>query len=449
MSGRWTLACREESEGNAGLGSTPPLPDRMKWNNKWLVVGMLWLVCVLNYADRQAFFAVFPQLKGEFAFSPVQFGLMGSAFAWIYALGSPLAGFIGDRVGRKGLILGGCAFWSVATAMTGLCGRVWQFVGVRALTGVGEMFYFPSALSLLSDYHDKRTRSLAFSLHQSGVYVGTIGGSWAGAWMAERLGWRVGFNIFGAMGVILALFLYKRLHEPARGGGDAPDGKQPSKALTAGETLRAVVSSPTAIVLMCVFAGANFVATIFLAWTPMFLVEKFRLSMTSAGLYGSAFISVASMLSVPLGGVMADRLCRRMPGGRILVQAIGLLAGAVFVAGVGLTPQLGTLLVCMTVFGLCKGLYDSNIFASLYDVVEPRARASAAGLMNTVGWSGGARGPLAVGFATQYGRHGTDTAANMGEAISLGAAIYALGGIALLFAATVMISRNPQVASTV
>jgi MFS family permease len=103
----------------------------------------------------------------------------------------------------------------------------------------------------------------------------------------------------------------------------------------------------------------------------------------------------------------------------------------------------------MTVFGLCKGLYDSNIFASLYDVVEPRARASAAGIMNTAGWGGGALGPLAVGFATQYGRHGTDMVANMGEAISFGAIIYAACGLALLFAATVMIRRNTRDASPV
>src|ERR1700677_598129 len=132
----------------------------MNRNYKWLVVGMLWLVCVFNYGDRQAFSSVFPRLRSEFGFNPVELGLMGSAFAWVYALGSPLAGFIGDRISRKGLILGGCLFWSATTALTGLCGRLWQFVGVRALTGIGETFYFPSALSLMSDYHSQRTRSL-------------------------------------------------------------------------------------------------------------------------------------------------------------------------------------------------------------------------------------------------------------------------------------------------
>ena len=88
----------------------------------------------------------------------------------------------------------------------------------------------------------------------------------------------------------------------------------------------------------------------------------------------------------------------------MLVQASGLLAGAGFVCLVGKTNSETTLLVAMTVFGICKGFYDSGIFASVYDSIEPRARGTAAGLMNTVGWGGGALGPLFVGLATCSGR---------------------------------------------
>src|SRR5438445_9846748 len=79
---------------------------------KWWVVFMLWFICFFNYADRQAIFAVFPTLKAEFHFDTVQLGLIGSAFMWVYAFGAPIAGYIGDRVRRKDLILGGCLFWS-------------------------------------------------------------------------------------------------------------------------------------------------------------------------------------------------------------------------------------------------------------------------------------------------------------------------------------------------
>ena len=116
------------------------------------------------------------------------------------------------------------------------------------------------------------------------------------------------------------------------------------------------------------------------------------------------------------------------------MQALGLTAGAGFIALVGLTHEVRTLLIAMTLFGLCKGLYDANIFASLYDVIEPRARATAAGIMNTVGWGGGALGPLAVGLATKYGRHTTDID-NMSEAIAFGGVIYVAGAVLLLVAA--------------
>jgi sugar phosphate permease len=192
---------------------------------------------------------------------------------------------------------------------------------------------------------------------------------------------------------------------------------------------------------MVTFLGANFVATIFLTWTPTFLVEKFGFKLTSAGLSGSVFIHLASAISVPFGGIMADRLARRWAGGRIIVQAAGLLLGATFVGLVGLTHDTATLLVSMSLFGLCKGLYDSNIFASLYDVVQPRARATAAGIMNMVGWGGGALGPLAVGLATKYGRH-ESAIDNMSEAIACGAIIYVAGAGLLLLAAVYFVRRD-------
>ena len=406
----------------------------MKRIYPWVVVGMLWTICLLNYADRQSLSSILPALRHDFGFSDVQLGLIGSAFAWVYAAGSPFAGLAGDRYSRKLLILGGCLFWSATTVLTGGCSLLWQFVAVRALTGCGEMVYFPAAMSMLGDYHGPRSRSLAFSLHQSGVYVGSIIGSWGGAWFAEHYGWRFGFYVFGLLGLLAVAAFTRFLREPVRGAAEPAGAPEETADLGIAEAWRGIFASRTAPLLMAVFFGANFVATTFLIWTPMFLVQKFHFRLTSAGLAGSVFINLASAASVPLGGWLADRLARRHPGGRILIQAAGLLLGASFVALVGLTPTTEVLLVTMALFGFCKGLYDSNIFSALYDVVEPRARAAAAGLMNTIGWAGGALGPLAIGLATQYGRHGSDTVANMSEAIAFGSVVYLAGGIVLLFA---------------
>jgi len=193
---------------------------------------------------------------------------------------------------------------------------------------------------------------------------------------------------------------------------------------------------------MLAFLCANFVATIFLTWTPTFLVEKFHFKLTNAGLSGSVFINLASAFSVPLAGLLADKLSRRFVGGRMAIQAGGLLVGATFVFLVGHTSSTTTLLIAMTVFGFCKGFYDSGIFASLFDSIEPRARGTAAGLMNTVGWGGGALGPLFVGLASKYGSKPTEME-NMSEAIAFGGAIYLLGALLLGTAIYFMARSKP------
>jgi MFS family permease len=206
-------------------------------------------------------------------------------------------------------------------------------------------------------------------------------------------------------------------------------------------TLQQIFRRPSVLLLMATFMGANFVATIFLTWTPTFLVEKFHFKLAAAGLSGSAFIHLASAVGAPLGGVISDSLSRKFPGGRALVQAAGLLLGAGFIFLVGTTTNVTTLLISMTIFGFGKGLYDSNIFAALYDAVEPRARGTAAGIMNTIGWGGGALGPLVMGFLAQHGRHMSEVA-NMSEVIAWTALIYIAGAIVLCVVAFVFIPRD-------
>ena len=418
---------------------------------KWWVVAMLWCVCFFNYADRQAIFAIFPKLKEEFSFDKVQLGMIGSAFMWVYAFGAPFAGFLCDRFRRKDLILGGCLFWSFVTITTGWCGKLWHFVTVRALEGFGETFYFPASMSLTSDYHGPSTRSRALAFHQSSVYVGTILGSWVGALIAEKLGWRMGFYFFGGAGMVLALVLYKFLREPARGESEfnpAEAGAHTATtrdALSPGEALVAIFRTPRVPLLMLAFLGANFVATIFLTWTPTFLVEKFHFKLAAAGLSGTVYIHLASAASVPVAGWLADTVTRRFGGGRMLVQAAGLLAGAGFVFLVGKTNDRHTLLFAMAAFGWCKGFYDSGIFASLYDAVEPRARGTAAGLMNFIGWGGGALGPLFVGLASKYGSKPTEVE-NMSDAIAFGGIIYLVAAGLIVLA--IVITNRRAAAST-
>jgi MFS family permease len=298
-------------------------------NYKWFVVGLLWFVCFFNYADRQAIFSVFPLLKSEMHLSDIQLGIIGSAFMWMYAGLAPIAGMIGDRLPRKTLIIGGLLFWSLITVATALSTDYWHLVAFRALEGFGEAFYFPASMSLLSDYHSPATRSRAMSIHQSSVYAGTMAGGTVAGVLGQTYGWRSSFYLFGSLGVALGLILLLLLKEPRR--------EQSAVSEIAGSgviaAVRELFASPMFRILAAVFIGANFVAMIFLTWMPSFLYRKFNMSLAMAGLSGTAYLQIASVLGVISGGMLADRLVRRYRGGRMMAQAVGLLFHSSFSPG--------------------------------------------------------------------------------------------------------------------
>jgi MFS family permease len=395
---------------------------------KWIVLAMLWWVCLFNYADRQAISSLFPLLEKDFGFSKVQLGLIGSAFMWVYAASAPLAGYAGDRMSRRGLILGGCFFWSLMTGFTGLCSKVWQFVAARSLIGLGESVYFPASASMLSDFHGEKTRSTALSFHQSAVYVGTIAGGWLGAVIAAHHGWRAAFYAFGGAGILLSLLLFLRLrekigHDPARTHRTSP-----------GDFLKVyarLLARPGVMALACAFACANGVAAVFLIWAPTFLFQKFGLGLVAAGFSAVAAIQLACAISAPISGLIADRLSLRMRGARMIIQAVALLLGILPVAVTGHTSSLTVLIVAMGLFGLCKGAYDGGIFASAFDLVPADHRGSTVGLMNLFGWGGGALGPLLVGFAAGRGNEASQMI-GMSKAISWSALAYAVAALLIL-----------------
>ncbi len=405
---------------------------------KWAVVVLLWFVCFFNYADRQAIYSVFTPIKEEMKLTDVQLGVVGASFMWVYAAAAPLAGFVGDRFRRKTLIIGGLLFWSVICAATALSTRYWHLVFFRALEGFGEAFYFPASMSLVASYHDPRTRSRAMSIHQSSVYAGTMAGGSLGGWMAENYGWRSSFYLLGALGVVLGVVLVSLLKEPEREADTAEQGSAPPRAFKAwlldfGASIRQFFTNPVAVLLMCVFVGANFVAAIFLTWLPTFLKRKFEMSLALAGFSGTAYYNTASAAGVLLGGVLADLFARRHPAGRMMTQAIGLFLGVPFIFLTGWTLSVPVLVLAMTGFGLFKGLYDANIWASLHDFVRPERRASSVGFMNSVAWIGGSAAPIAVGLVSE--RYG------MSVAISASSLVYLFVGL-ILVAGIVLVNRS-------
>jgi MFS family permease len=402
---------------------------------RWTVVAMLWCITFFNYADRQAVFSVFPLLKDEMHLSMVQLGALGSAFAWLYGLGAPLAGVVVDRIRRKSAIMGGLYVWSVICMATALSRNFTHLLFFRAAEGAGETIYYPATVSLISDYHGKATRSRALGFLQTSVYVGTIGGGFFAGLIGERYGWRWSFVVFGGLGILLGLVLNRYLLEPQRGASESQ--ARPTTSLTPSETILTILRTPSAVLLMATFVCANFVAVVLLSWMPTFLHDRFGMSLAMAGLSATLFAQLAGMAGAATGGWLADAAVKRTPRGRLLVQALGVFAGAPFVVLCGLTQSVTWLIVALAGWGFFKGLYDANIFASPFDVIRPEARGTMAGMMNCVGWlGGGGSAPIIVGIIAQR--------TSLGFAIATTSVVYCVAGILLVICAVFFIDRDSK-----
>ncbi|MDR2231885.1 MAG: MFS transporter, partial [Tannerella sp.] len=174
----------------------------------WMVVAMLWFVALLNYMDRQMLSTMRPAMMADIAelVSAANFGRLMAVFLWIYAFMSPVSGLIADRVNRKWLITGSLLVWSGVTLLMGYAENFNQLYVLRALMGVSEAFYIPAGLSLIADYHQGKTRSIAVGLHTTGIYLGQAFGGF-GAVVSSMFSWQTTFHTFGLVGIIYCIVL--------------------------------------------------------------------------------------------------------------------------------------------------------------------------------------------------------------------------------------------------
>lgn len=376
---------------------------------KWGVVAVFWCVYFLNQADRQVIFSVFPLLQRELGLSNTQLGLLGSSFQWVYAILVPVAGGLGDILSRRNLIALALLVWSAATFGSGLTAGFGLLLLLRALTGAGEAFYYPAATSIISDYHGQQTRALAMSVHQTSVYVGIVCSGALAGYIGQEYGWRLAFIAFGAAGILVSLVVRRGIHEPRRGQADLGAATAAAtRELPLRARLAEVFRNRTAVPLMLAFLGMNFVNVACLTWMPTLLYQKFQLSLANSGFHATFYHHLGAFLGVLIGGKLADRWAHRSCLSRPLIQLAGLALGAPFIFLLGWANSSVVVFASLGLFGLCRGLYDSNLFASLYEVIRPEARATATGLMLAVAFLGGGSAALAVGWLSQ--RIGLDSA---------------------------------------
>lgn len=390
-------------------------------NNKfypWVVVGLLWVVALLNYLDRQMLSTMQVAMQADIVElqKAEAFGALMAVFLWIYGIVSPFAGMVADKVSRKWLVVGSLFVWSTVTMLMGFATTYTQLYWLRALMGVSEALYIPSALSLIADWHTGSTRSLAVGVHTTGLYVGqAIGGF--GAVVAASLSWHRTFIVFGLIGVVYSMVLVLFLREKRTKSSSYPSSAvevSSSSSVTKKQSIFAglsVVLSTTAFwVILFYFVAPSVPGWGIRNWLPTLFSENLDIPMTKAGPMATITIAASSFLGVFLGGVMSDRWVQKNLRGRIWTSAIGMALTIPALLLIGLGHSVVAVVGAGVCFGIGYGMFDTNNMPILCQFISSRYRATAYGIMNMMGvfagalvttlmgrWSDG--GNLGAGFA--------------------------------------------------
>ena len=370
---------------------------------KWEVLALLWMAYLLNQADRQVFNTVLPQIRDSLSLTDVSVGWIATIFNLFYALMVPIGGWVGDHYSKKWVTTLSILFWSVATMMTGFAGGFLMLVFMRSIaTGGGEAFFGPANYSLLAQYH-KETRARAMSIHQTAYYIGIILSGLLAGMIADKMGWKWSFCIFGAVGVIWAVIMAIRLKDK-KDDPEATPAEEQAAQVTAAEAkpgffegFKAVFTTPTALMLTIGFSGLIFVLTGYLTWMPTYLHENFGMNLASAGFNSMFYTHLAAFAGVLIAGSLSDKVGLKSPKARMILQGAGLLFAVPFIIMMGSSKILWIIYLGCAGFGFARAFFDANTYTVLYDVTPPRLHASASSVMIMIGFGVGALAPVVLG----------------------------------------------------
>ncbi len=378
----------------------------------WLVVGLLWVVALLNYLDRQMLSTMKPSMMADIAEleTAANFGRLMAIFLWIYALMSPISGIIADRLNRKWMIVGSLFVWSFVTLLMGFAKTFDQLYLLRALMGVSEAFYMPAGLALIADYHQGKTRSLAVGLHMTGLYLGQALGGF-GATVAVNFSWQTTFHFFGLIGVLYSIVLMLLLREK-KAYTITRD-----VTLSLGKKFRdlfkgmgVLLGNVSFWVILFYFSAPSLPGWATKSWLPTLFSTNLHIDMSHAGPLSTITMAMSSLIGVLIGGLISDRWIQKNLRGRIFTGAIGLTLTVPSVVLIGFGHDFTSIMLGASLFGLGFGMFDVNSMPILCQFASPKYRATGYGLMNLAGISTGALITTFLGKSADSGNLSRDIA---------------------------------------
>lgn len=394
----------------------------------WILVGLLWVVALLNYMDRQMLATMRPSMQIDIAElqQATNFGRLMAVFLWVYAFMSPVAGMIGDRLNRKWLIVGSLFVWSGVTFAMGYATSFSQLYVLRALMGVSEALYMPTGLAMIADFHSSRTRSMAIGVHLSGNYMGQALGGF-GATIADKFSWNTAFQAFGMIGMAYAVVLIIFLREKNKSEliEETVSLKNQEKVpLLKG--LSVLLGNPAFWLILLLFSVPSLPGWAVKNWLPTLFADKLHIEMGQAGPLSTITTSLSSLIGVIIGGYLSDRWVQKHLRGRIYTSIIGLVLTIPALLLIAYGTTITHAIAAGMCFGLGFGMFDGNNMPILCQFVSPKYRATGYGFMNMMGIMAGA-------LITEWLGKSTDSGGLAGDFALLAGVVLAVVVVQLLF----------------
>ena len=362
-------------------------------------LGVLFTINLFNYIDRQVISGVLPLVQQDLRLSDTALGWLASAFMILYLAGSIPLGVLGDRVARNRLIAVGVGMWGVATFLSGLARSYGQLFTARALVGIGEASYGPTASAMVSDLFPRERRGFVNALFNAAIPLGGAIGVMAGGLVGSRYGWRTAFMLVALPSIALTLLAW-RLGDPPRGAHDSlpvADRSRPPDSFFEGVV--GLFRTPTFVMVCAVGMLVAFSIGAFNHWLPLYLHRVKQFSVAEASFWFGVLSAAGGFLGVVSGGFVGDLLARRTPAGHLLTIAGGFLLAAPAGIVMILARDRAVFLPALFFAVAFLVLYIGSVNAVIHNVVHPALRATAVAIfVFIINLGGAALSPAVVGL---------------------------------------------------
>lgn len=373
------------------------MPGR-SWDKhyRWAVTALLFFCSFLCLEDRVVIFSLLPLIREDLHLSNLETGALMAIFLWTYAAVSPFAGFIGDRLPRKRILIFSVCSWSIVTAGTGLVASHLQILTARCLLGITQAFYIPASFATIADHHTSATRGRALALLGAGASLGPIVGGAAAGWLGQAYGWRMVLYIIGVAGVLLSIVLFTVLRpavsSTVRESGSLETPLRPS------ELVGALLGCPTFLILMFTSGVTSLAVWMLTTWLPVFLYQQFHMTLIQSAFLGNFALTGSSLVGAFLGGWLSDAANAKAKQYRLLLFAALFVMACPWPLVFRWAQSATTVLLSVFLFKVFRAMGEANWHPIMYEVIPARMRASAVGISNSFNSVMGGVGALAGGL---------------------------------------------------